>query len=65
MLWKDCLKPSWNEKFIASLLPLFAHTVKEELIDKNGTINYDDLTYMIFLALLKNLVLTCVITKNC
>ena len=34
MLWKDCLKPYWNEKFIAGLLPLFAHKVKEELTDK-------------------------------
>ena len=43
MLWKDCLKSYWNEKFIAGLLPLFAHKVKEELTDKSGTINYDDL----------------------
>ena len=45
MLQKDYLKPSWKEKFIASLPPFFTHKVKEELTDKNGTINYDDLTY--------------------
>ena len=45
MLQKDCLKLYWKEKFVAGLLPLFAHKVKEELTDKNGTINYDVLTY--------------------
>ena len=35
----------WKEKFIAGLPPLFAHKVKEELTNKNGIINYDDLTY--------------------
>ena len=45
MLLEDCLKPYWKEKFIASLPHLFAHKVKEELADKNGTINYDGLTY--------------------
>ena len=42
MFQKDYLKPYWKEKFIAGLPPLFAHKVKEELIDKNGIINYDD-----------------------
>ena len=65
MLRKDCLKRYWKEKFIAGLPLFFTHKVKEELADKNGTINYDDLTYVIFLALFKNLVLACVITKNC
>ena len=45
MLQKDCLKSHWKEKLIASLPPLFANEVKEELTDKNGTINYEDLTY--------------------
>ena len=45
MLLEDFLKPYWKEKFIAGLPHLFAHKVKEELADKNGTINYDGLTY--------------------
>ena len=45
MLRKDCLKRYWKEKFIAGLPLFFTHKVKEELTDKNGTINYDDLTY--------------------
>ena len=44
MLQKDYLKPYWKEKFIVGLPPLFVHKVKEELTDKNGTINYDELT---------------------
>ena len=63
MLRKDYLKPHWKEKFIASLPPLFANEVQEELTDKNGTINYEHM--VIFLALLKNLVLTCVMIKKC
>ena len=55
MLWKDCLKPYWNEKFIAGLLPLFVHKVKEELTDKSGTINYDDLTYGDIFSTIKKL----------
>ena len=55
MLQKDCLKPYWKEKFIAGLPPLFAHKVKEELIDKNGTINYDDLTYSDIFSTIKKL----------
>ena len=35
----------WKEKFIVGLPPLFTHKVKEELTNKNGIINYDDLTY--------------------
>ena len=65
MLQKDCLKPYWKEKFIVGLSPHFAQKVKEELTDKNGTIKYDDLTYGDILALLKNLVLTCVMIKKC
>ena len=28
MLWKDCYKPYWKEKFIDGLPPIFAHKVK-------------------------------------
>ena len=45
MLRKDCLKLYWKEKFIVGLSPLFAHKVKEELMAKNDTIDYDNLTY--------------------
>ena len=55
MLWKDCLKPYWKEKFIASLPPLFAHKLKEELTYKNGTTNYDDLTYGDIFSTIKKL----------
>ena len=65
LLQKDYLKPYWKEKFIVGLPLLFAHKVKEELTDKNGTINYDDLTYGDIFSAIKNLVLTCVMTKKC
>ena len=55
MLQKDCLKLYWKEKFITSLPPLFAHKVKEELINKNGAINYDDLTYGDIFSIIKKL----------
>ena len=55
MLRKDCLKPYWKEKFIAGLPPLFAYEVKEELMDKNGTINYEDLAYGDIFSIIKKL----------
>ena len=45
MLQKDCYKPYWKEKFIDGLPPIFAHKVKQELIGKNDSIDYDNLTY--------------------
>ena len=45
MLRKDCHKPYWKEKFIDGLLPIFAHQVKQALISKNDSIDYDNLTY--------------------
>ena len=45
MLRKDCHKPYWKEKFIHSLPPIFAHKVKQELMGKNDSIDYDNLTY--------------------
>ncbi|KAK9983912.1 hypothetical protein SO802_033437 [Lithocarpus litseifolius] len=45
MLWKDCKKPYWKEKFIDGLPPIFAHKVKQELIEKNDSIDYENLTY--------------------
>ena len=55
MLRKDCLKPYWKEKFITSLPHLFAHKVKEELTDKSGTINYDNLIYGDIFSTIKKL----------
>ena len=37
------------------LPPLFAYEVKEELMDKNGTINYEDLTYGDIFSIIKKL----------
>ena len=65
MLWKDCHKPYWKEKFIDSLPPIFAYKVKQELMGKNDSINYDNLTYGGFSVLLKNLVSLYVMMKNC
>ena len=45
MLRKDCHKPYWKEKFIDSLPPIFAHKIKQALISKNDSIDYDNLTY--------------------
>ena len=44
MLRKDCYKPYWKEKFIDGLPPNFAYKVKQELIGKNDSIDYDNLT---------------------
>ena len=54
MLRKDCHKPYWKEKFIDGLPPIFAHKVKQVLISKNDSIDYDNLTYSdIFSAIKK------------
>ncbi|KAL4599316.1 hypothetical protein ACB092_11G118500 [Castanea dentata] len=45
MLRKDSTKPYWKEKFIDGLPPIFAHKVKNELIGKNDSIDFDNLTY--------------------
>ena len=45
MLRKDCHKPYWKERFIDGLPPIFAHKVKQVLIGKNDSIDYDNLTY--------------------
>ena len=55
MLWKDCYKPYWKEKFIDGLHPIFAHKVKQELMGKNDSINYDNLTYGDILSTIKKL----------
>ena len=55
MLWKDFHKAYWKEKFIDSLPPIFAHKVKQELMDKNDSIDYDNLTYDDILSTIKKL----------
>ncbi|KAL4614875.1 hypothetical protein ACB092_07G084200 [Castanea dentata] len=45
MLRKDSTKPYWKERFIDGLPPIFAHKVKNELIEKNDSIDFDNLTY--------------------
>jgi hypothetical protein len=46
MLKLDSQKPYWKEKFIDGLPPLFAHKVKDELINLGtGMIDYENLTY--------------------
>jgi hypothetical protein len=46
MFRSDSQKPYWKEKFIDGLPSLFAHKVKDELIDANtGLIDYEKLTY--------------------
>ena len=52
---KDYFKPYWKEKFIDGLPPIFAHKVKLELIGKNDSIDYDNLTYGDILSTIKKL----------
>ena len=54
MLRKDCHKPYWKEKLIDGLPPIFAYKVKQVLMGKNDSLNYDNLTYDdIFSAIIK------------
>ncbi|KAL4619472.1 hypothetical protein ACB092_06G081500 [Castanea dentata] len=55
MLRKDSTKPYWKEKFIGGLPPIFAHKVRQELIGKNDSINYDNLTYGDIFSTIKKL----------
>ena len=55
MLRKDCHKPYWKERFIDDLPPIFAHKVKQVLMDKNDSINYDNLTYSDIFSAIKKL----------
>ena len=45
MLWKDCHKPYWKERFIDDLSPIFAHKVKQVLMGTNDSLDYDNPTY--------------------
>ena len=55
MLWEDCHKSYWKEKFIDGLPPIFAHKVKQESMSKNDSIDYDNLTYGDIFSTIKNL----------
>jgi hypothetical protein len=56
MLKQDSQKPYWKEKFIDGLLSLFAHKVKDELIDATtGMIDYENLTYGDMFSTIKKL----------
>ena len=55
MLWKDCHKPYWKERFIDGLPPIFAHKVKQVLMGKNDSIDYDNLTYGDIFSAIKKL----------
>jgi len=55
MLRKDCHKPYWKEKFIDGLPLILAHKVKQELMDKNDSIDYDNLTYGDIFSTIKRL----------
>ena len=55
MLRKDCHKPYWKEKFINGLPPIFAHKVKQELMGKNDSIDYDNITYGDIFSTIKKL----------
>jgi len=45
MLREDSNQPFWKEKFINGLPHLFAHKIKEVLVNENNVIEYDNLTY--------------------
>ena len=55
MLRKDFYKPYWEERFIDGLPLIFAHKVKQELMGKNDSIDYDSLTYGDILSTIKKL----------
>jgi hypothetical protein len=45
MLRDDSNQPFWKEKFINDLPHLFAHKIKNVLVNENNVIEYDNLTY--------------------
>ena len=55
MLRKDCHKPYWKEKFIDGLPLIFSQKVKQELMGKNDSIDYDNLTYGDIFSTIKKL----------
>jgi hypothetical protein len=47
LFWKEKFinQPFWKEKFINGLSHLFAHKIKQVLVNENNVIEYDNLTY--------------------
>ncbi|XP_062145441.1 uncharacterized protein LOC133852700 [Alnus glutinosa] len=45
MLRDDSNQPFWKKKFINCLTHLFAHKIKDVLVNENNVIDYDNLTY--------------------
>ena len=43
MLQQDCHNPCWKEKFIDGMPPIFAHKVKQVLMNTTDSLNYDNL----------------------
>ena len=55
MLRKDCHKPYWKERSIDGLPPIFTLKVKQVLMGKNDSIDYDHLTYGDIFSAIKKL----------
>ena len=55
ILQKDCHKSYWKERFIDGLPPIFAHKVKQVLMGKNDSIDYDHQTYGDIFSAIKKL----------
>jgi hypothetical protein len=56
VLWLDLIVKNWKEKFIDGLPLLFAHKVKDKLINiDTGLIDFENLTYDDFFSTVKKL----------
>jgi len=64
MLRDDSNQPFWKEKFINVLPHLFAHKIKQVLVNENNVIEYDNLTYgNIISAIQKEGLMMCIDMK--
>ena len=65
MVRSDSQKPYWKEKFIDGLPSLFAHKVKDELINTTtGLIDYENLTYGDLFSTVKKLGIKMCVDQN-
>jgi hypothetical protein len=65
MLRTDSFKPYWKEKFIDGLPSLFAHKVKDELVNSiTGFIDYENLTYGDLFSIIKKLDIKMCVDHN-
>ena len=61
----DSQKPYWKEKFIDGLPSLFAHKVKDQLINTDiGLIDYENPTFGDLFSTVKKLGVKCVLIKK-